>query len=797
MTRTFTTTRRIIASVLLVVAAAGCSGGGGSTASVSANPADTGLAPSDNGFMFANFGSGATAEVFNTDDLVTMFGSAACVDGKESPCELTTQAAAWARMVNEARASGHCEGLAVQAAARFDNKATPVTKELQNAGDVTHGIMRAFATQFLPEVQDATNKWAKKSLADIVNELVSSMKTGKVEYSLGLYTPTGGHAVLPYAVQFPSKDLAVVKVYDSNWPGQERYVVIDLAAKKWFFSFNGKDPQKDECAWTGGAGDIDMTPMAARTSATCPFCGDKATVTKSVLLIRSTGVEWSVKTKNGTFSPSNTAQVEGTTSRGLRSASCGKTVTIPEFVLTTDSPDFELTLPETASAYVSNGKSVIQIQTKGKKSRKPIKFTQTSVQSDDPGTTVTLAANNLATQVTADTSIINFTDTKIVVDATVGTETKTVTADVETPQVVITTNTGAVVTTTNNVDLKKTEVVVAPDLTPPPTKGDLPSAEVREAAALVATTTSLAATTTTVATTTAATVAAEKPTVAPSAKELDAIPDAPAGSPMTATKTFNEGDKVSFTQPGFTPNAWVQVVVSPPTRVLQTVQANSAGKVVVNTKMPTNYVSASGVKSPSLAPSIILGSLCLFSPSGIGGDSGDCIGIKITKVESSTVPSVVAPSTTFTVSTATPTTGATSTTVAATTTTAAPLHQLVVSPVNSMDVAVTGTIKFSVGSNVVKICQSFTSDCSSTFTAGTAVSIVVNVTNSTGDYFAWWQLGGGHADSVGPCPDALGPPFSNGGEIKVDHVPSLLITGNLTCSWTMTSGNKNLAFMVS
>ena len=65
MTRTFTTTRRIIASVLLVVAAAGCSGGGGSTASVSADPADTGLAPSDNGFMFANFGSGATAEVFN------------------------------------------------------------------------------------------------------------------------------------------------------------------------------------------------------------------------------------------------------------------------------------------------------------------------------------------------------------------------------------------------------------------------------------------------------------------------------------------------------------------------------------------------------------------------------------------------------------------------------------------------------------------------------------------------------------------------------------------------------------
>lgn len=359
-----------------------------------AEAANSGLQPSTDGFTFANFGASVTKEIFNTDDLVTMFGAEACVGGKQDPCSPTTQAAAWARMVNEARASGHCEGLAVQAAARFDGKATPVTKELQNAGDVTHGIMRAFATQFLPEVQDITNTWSKKSLADIVNELTTTMKTGKVEYSLGLYTPTGGHAVLPYAVQFPSKDMAVVKVYDSNWPGQERYVVFDLAAKKWFFSFNGQDPQKDECAWTGQAGDIDLTPMSARINATCPFCGKNTTVTKSVLLIRSTGVEWEVKTKNGTFSPSNSTSVEGTTSRGLRSASCSKTVSLPEFILTTDSQDFELTLPETASAYISNGKSVVQIQTTGSKKRKPIKFTGTSVIADDPGIVVTVAANN-------------------------------------------------------------------------------------------------------------------------------------------------------------------------------------------------------------------------------------------------------------------------------------------------------------------------------------------------------------------------------------------------------------------
>jgi len=489
-------TRRIVIGVLLAATLASCSAGKSGSSAVVATPADSGLQPTADGFTFANFGSAASTEQFDSKDLVTMFGKAACVGGVEEPCALTTQAAAWARMVNEARASGHCEGLAVQAAARFDAKQTPVTGDLLNAGDVTHGIMRAFATQFLPEVQDATNSWAKKSLSDIVNELVSSMKKGSVEYSLGLYTPTGGHAVLPYAVQFPSKNLAVVKVYDSNWPGKERYVVFDLAAKKWFFSFNGQDPQKDECAWTGKAGDIDLTPMSVRTSATCPFCGAKTTVAKSVLLIRSTGVEWQVKTKNGTYSPSNSTAVDGTTVRGLRSASCSKTVSLPEFVLSVDTPDFELTLPETSSAYISNGKSVIQIQTTGKKARKPIKFTQTSVTSNDSGTTVTLAANNFATQVTADTSVINFGATSIVVDATVNGETKTVTANAEAPQVVVTTDTGVVVSTTSNVNLSKVDAVIPVDLTPTAVKPGLAPLAVREAAAPAVTTTIETATTT-------------------------------------------------------------------------------------------------------------------------------------------------------------------------------------------------------------------------------------------------------------------------------------------------------------
>ena len=111
-------TSRITAITAVVLAGIVSSCGGGGSVPLSAKAIDTGLTPKSNGFAFANFGAGATAEVFNASDLYTMFGDRACASGKEENCSPTAQAAAWAQMVNDARQSGHCEGLVVQASAR-------------------------------------------------------------------------------------------------------------------------------------------------------------------------------------------------------------------------------------------------------------------------------------------------------------------------------------------------------------------------------------------------------------------------------------------------------------------------------------------------------------------------------------------------------------------------------------------------------------------------------------------------------------------------------------------------------
>jgi hypothetical protein len=88
------------------------------------------MQPQLNGWAFPNFPSATFPDInFDTSDLVSMFGGGpeVCVDGVAEPCTLTAEAAAWARMVNQARATGHCEGLVALASARFNAAQLPET----------------------------------------------------------------------------------------------------------------------------------------------------------------------------------------------------------------------------------------------------------------------------------------------------------------------------------------------------------------------------------------------------------------------------------------------------------------------------------------------------------------------------------------------------------------------------------------------------------------------------------------------------------------------------------------------
>ena len=428
----------LMVAALVALAACGGGGGGSSSGGDGAGGAENAVAAPDgavatkmqpqlNGWAFPNFPSATFPDLnFDTADLVSMFGSgpAVCVDGVAEPCTLTAEAAAWARMVNQARATGHCEGLVALASARFNKAELPETVKLPSQEEEIRAVMRAFATQFVPEVQQSIQKWTKASLVEKVDELKRSFAADKLEYTLGVYVESGGHAVLPYAIEYPTPDVARIMVYDSNWPGRNRYVDVDLVNDKWSFSFAGDDPAADPNIWSGGAGDMDLTPFEAREG-TCPFCGDGTKVQATTMLVRTDNLDWSVETPAGAVSPTQATNGDGAAARPVK----GSVVITRLSPRATDrsSYDFMITIPNDvlenggagASSVVSSSTAsvaggsrakllfggaasvfavtpggVAQFSTPGSKD-KPVEVGARSIKSSDPNVDLTLASGNL------------------------------------------------------------------------------------------------------------------------------------------------------------------------------------------------------------------------------------------------------------------------------------------------------------------------------------------------------------------------------------------------------------------
>jgi hypothetical protein len=155
-------------------------------------------------------------------------------------------------------------------------------------------------------------------------------------------------------------------------------------------------------------------------------------------------------------------------------------VKIPEFVLSTDETDFELTLPDTASAYVSNGNSVVRIVTTGKKKRQPITFTANSVSVDDGSTAMQVAVDNVIAQIDTNSSEVTINNNQLSIS--VGGSESPIVVNESNPQVVVTDNGGSAPVVETTQDLI---VVVAPvieELEPEAVKPGLSPAEVRNLA---------------------------------------------------------------------------------------------------------------------------------------------------------------------------------------------------------------------------------------------------------------------------------------------------------------------------
>jgi hypothetical protein len=280
-----------------------------------------------------------------------------------------------------------------------------------------------------------------------------------------------------------------VHIYDTNWPGQDRYVLVDLEADTWEFSFSGQDPANDPNVWSGGKGDIDLASMENRLSTDAPFETGSNGVLGNFLVIRSASLDWSVRTPTGVVSPTESTDATATV-RPLRTAA---TKSVPEYIVTTSSPEIDLTLPGISSAYAVGGGKVISVVTRG--TDEPITIKPTRVVFP-AAATLSLADGDLAATVTGGSGYIDVNKASLTISVSGMTE--VVTVNTQKPQVTVTVKNGKGTTTTGSA-ITAPQPDLPTELVQPDTKQGLPPQTNRTLAAGIATSTTVAGSATTTA----------------------------------------------------------------------------------------------------------------------------------------------------------------------------------------------------------------------------------------------------------------------------------------------------------
>ena len=253
-----------------------------------------GFNPAVDGFSFENWGGAGNLSAI---DLIALFGrKKVCASGSGDKCVLYPAAQQWVDQINEAMSGGHCEGMAVTselihggylAPSDFDPEAeTTFELELENPA-VSSIIEYWFATQYLEPVQRAYQAFHEQEPTQIAAELALGLQNG-AGYTMGIYSPDGGHSITPIAVTNEG-DLIAIHVYDNNYPGTVQRIMIDPQSEQWSYGAGSTNPQAPTNGWEGGIGTIELTPMESRlqTPFPAPFTDKNGGGKTSQLLLTS------------------------------------------------------------------------------------------------------------------------------------------------------------------------------------------------------------------------------------------------------------------------------------------------------------------------------------------------------------------------------------------------------------------------------------------------------------------------------------------------------------------------------
>ncbi len=240
---------------------------------------DLGFRPDQNGFSFENYGDDIQVTNLTANEMRRMFGDQVCSRLNGDDCTLTPPAQQWMEQINGAMAGGHCEGMAVLSLMMYAGQITPDQFGGSVAGDLDindENLQREIAYWWATQTTAPTAESVIRGTPMEIMETIQQMDANGETYTIGIYKEdfSGGHAITPFGVKDVEDGLYTILVYDNNYPGEVRELLIDSRDNTWLYEA-AINPQVESELYTGNAETqtLDLTPTSSRLGEQqCPFC---------------------------------------------------------------------------------------------------------------------------------------------------------------------------------------------------------------------------------------------------------------------------------------------------------------------------------------------------------------------------------------------------------------------------------------------------------------------------------------------------------------------------------------------
>ena len=253
--------------------------------SVSPGDADSGFRPEENGFSFENYGNESIDANLTEIEMQRMFGDQVCAGFSGGDCILTPPAQRWMDQVNNYMDGGHCEGMAVLSRLMYDDTVSPT----QFGGNTAHELSLAnealqreiaywWTTQSTLPGASVRLDESPNAILNVLQQTFDLGENADEQWVIGIYMRdfSGGHAILPYAVEDQGDGIYNVMVYDNNWPDMERALVIDTNENTWSYQAS-INPDEEESLYEGDAHsqNLEIVGLTSRLEQQyCDFCAD-------------------------------------------------------------------------------------------------------------------------------------------------------------------------------------------------------------------------------------------------------------------------------------------------------------------------------------------------------------------------------------------------------------------------------------------------------------------------------------------------------------------------------------------